>query len=85
MKYVGCLWNNKNIEIVEVDGEMYALYGWNGEAYYHCWKVLDSKGLDRVDEDTEYILTPVVQGVGEVDEDGNYDNYETINYNISIA
>lgn len=85
MKHVGYMWNDRSIEIVEIDGEMYALYGWNGEAYNHCWKVLDIKGLDKADEDIEYILTPVVQGVGDVDEDGNYDSYETINYDISIA
>lgn len=85
MKNIGYLWNDKNIEIVEVDGEMYALYGWNGEAYYNCWKVLDAQGLDRVEEDTEYILKPVIQGVGTPDEEGNYDSYETINYIVSIA
>lgn len=82
MKKVGNLWNDREIEIVEVDGEMYALYGWNGEAYYHCWKVLDAEGLDRVDEDKEYILRPVSRGIGEPDEDGNYDEYEYVDYEV---
>lgn len=84
MKRVGYIWNNRDIEIVEINGEMYTLHGWNGEAYYHCWKVADEKGFDRVDED-EYILTPISQGVGDVDEDGNYDSYETINYEITVT
>ena len=56
MKRVGNLWNDKNIEIVEVNGEMYALSGWNGEKYYHCWKVLDAQGINSVEEDREYIF-----------------------------
>lgn len=37
------LWmNNPYIEIVEIEGEFYALYGWNGEEYLHCWKCLDA-------------------------------------------
>ena len=31
MKEVGYWWNDKSIELVEIDGEVYALYGWNGE------------------------------------------------------
>lgn len=80
MKKVGYLWNDKNIEIVEVGGEMYALNGWNGEKYFNCWKVLDSKGLEIAEEGKEYILKPVVQGVGEPDEEGYFDEYETIDY-----
>ena len=84
MKEVGYLWNDKEIKIVEVDGEMYALYGWNGEAYCHCWKVLDSDGLNRVEEEREYILEPVVKGVGTPNEDGEYDEYENVDYKVSI-
>ncbi len=82
MKKVGNLWNDREIEIVEVDGEMYALYGWNGEAYYHCWKVLDEEGINRADDDTEYILRPISKGIGEPDEDGNYDEYEYVDYEV---
>ena len=76
MKTVGTLWNDKDIQIVEQDGEMYALYGWNGEAYYECWKVLDEKGLNRVDEDTEYILKPI-------DVETESGDFETLYYEIS--
>lgn len=71
MKVVGYLWNDKDIKIVEIDGEMYALDGWNGESYLHCWKVLDEEGLKQADN-KEYILTPVY--------DENYDvkNYEVV-------
>lgn len=84
MKIVGRLWNNKDLEIIEQDGEMYVLYGWNGDSYCECWKVLDIQGLDRVEEDTEYTLKPVIQGIGEPDEDGCYEEYKTISYEISI-
>lgn len=84
MKIVGKLWNDNNLDIIEQDGEMYVLYGWNGEVYLNCWKVLDNQGLDRVDEDTEYTLKPILQGVGTPDLDGNYDEYETISYEIYI-
>ncbi len=73
MKIVGRYWNDNTIDIVEIDGEMYALYGWNGEEFYHCWKVLDSKGLDRVEDDREYVLTPVYEQIDE-------DEYQIVNY-----
>lgn len=58
MIVVGSLWNNRDIKIVEVDGELFAVNGWNGESYRDCWKVLDVEGLEQAD-DKEYILTPV--------------------------
>ena len=77
MKKVGYLWNDKDLEIIEQDGEMYVLYGWNGEAYYNCWKVLDSQGLDRVEEDVEYTLIPVYEEIEE-------DEYIIVRYEIHI-
>lgn len=58
IKKVGNLWNDKNIEIYEIYGKMYALYGWNGEKYLHCWEVLDKDGLQGL-VDTEYIIIPI--------------------------
>lgn len=29
---------NKEIEVVEINGKWYALNGWNGEAYTDCWE-----------------------------------------------
>lgn len=59
MKIIGKLWNDNEIEIIEQENEKYALYGWNGESYNHCWKVLDNKGLEKVNDNKEYILKPI--------------------------
>ena len=29
---------NKEIEIIEINGKWYALNGWNGEVYADCWE-----------------------------------------------
>ena len=60
-------WLDKNIEIVEINGELYALYGWNGEKYNHCWKCADR--YNAIDEDIEYVIKPVYQE----SPDGNFD------------
>lgn len=62
-------WNDREIEIVEINGELYALDGWNGECYLHCWKCLDQFTADP--EDEEYEIRPIY---GEPDEDGNEDH-----------
>lgn len=36
-------WNDKNIEVVNVDGKWVALYGWNGECWCDCWEVEEIK------------------------------------------
>ena len=36
-------WNDKDIEVVEIDNRYIALYGWNGEAYTDCWEVEEIK------------------------------------------
>lgn len=49
MKHVG-FWKGRGwghiIELVEVDGAMYALHGWNGEKYTDCWKCADEWTVD---------------------------------------
>lgn len=40
-KNVGKWWNDDNIDLVELDGVVYALYGWNGEIYSDCWACSD--------------------------------------------
>lgn len=37
-KEVGAWWNDSNIDLVEIDGTVYALNGWNGEEFTDCWK-----------------------------------------------
>lgn len=55
-KTVGTWWNDNDIELVEIDGEIYALYGWSGEKFLHCWKCQD-KFTEIGNE--EYEITPI--------------------------
>lgn len=74
MKTVGRWWNDKSIELVEIDGEVYALYGWNGEVYGNCWKCTGEFLTDASKE--EYTLKPVYKEVAE-------DEREIVNYEVS--
>mgnify|MGYP001293281079 CR=1 FL=1 len=53
---VGTWWNSNNIELMKIDGEVFALHGWNGESFLNCWKVLDDE-LTRASEEN-YTITP---------------------------
>jgi hypothetical protein len=59
-------WNDKNINIVEIEGELYALHGWNGEAYIYSWKCADRFTAIG---DEEYEIKPVYDEIGGEDED----------------
>ena len=50
-------WFESNIDIVEVEGTLYALNGWNGEKYLHCWKCINEWLADP--EGAEYEIAPV--------------------------
>lgn len=69
MKNVGTWWNDKNIDLVEIDGRIFALYGWNGSKYCNCWECV---GLDAGDE--RYILTPQYD-----------DEFNVVNYDVELA
>lgn len=56
-----CLWNDQTIPTVKLDGQWFALYGWNGESYGQCWELADPQGYDQIDPDTEYNIFPVRQ------------------------
>ena len=58
-KNVGNWWNDKGIELVEIDGETFALNGWNGETYLKCWKCLGEDLMDASEE--EYQITPIYE------------------------
>ena len=34
-------WNNGEIDVVEINGRLFALHGWNGETWLRCWECLD--------------------------------------------
>ena len=74
MKEAGYWWNDKSIELVKIDGEVYALNGWNGEEYGGCWKCTGEFLTDASKE--EYTLKPVYK---EVDED----EWEIVNYEVT--
>lgn len=44
VKVLGIWWNDKTIEVVEIEGKAVALDGWNGEAYVDCFEVTDQHG-----------------------------------------
>ena len=56
-KYVGRWWSDNRIKLWEIDGEVYALYGWNGEQYLHCWKCDGENYMNASEE--EYTITPI--------------------------
>ena len=52
-------WSDSSIEIVEIEGDLYALNGWNGEKYLHCWKCIDRFTADP--DNKEYEVVPVYE------------------------
>ena len=62
-------WNDNSIELVEINGKIYALYGWNGEEYLHCWECADR--YTAVDDGIEYEIKPIYN-----------EDYEIIGYEI---
>ena len=50
-------WLDTDIDVVEIDGALYALNGWNGEKYLHCWKCIDRFTADP--DNREYEIAPV--------------------------
>lgn len=57
MKIVGTWLFDKSIELVELQGEVYALAGWDGEKYGACWKCTGPGYM--YDAPGRYTLTPV--------------------------
>jgi len=57
-KIVGNLWCNEAIEIVDIDGRLFTLYGWRGGKWLQCWEIKDKSGLEAVDQ-TEHVIIPV--------------------------
>ena len=55
-KHVGYWMNDGNHEIIKLNGRFYALSGWNGEEYGHCW---ECQTKAKAKDDKEYTLRPV--------------------------
>lgn len=71
-KIVGRWWNDKSIELVEIDNTVYALGGWNGESFNNCWVCTGEYYMDASEE--EYSITPIYND--------NKDNPEVIAYEV---
>lgn len=56
-KEAGNWWNDRSIELIEKNGKVYALHGWNGEKYAACW---ECKGKYLTEASKEkYTITPI--------------------------
>ena len=49
-------WSGSDIDIIKIGNRKFALFGWNGDSYGHCW---ECKSSTEVMDDNEYTLTPV--------------------------
>lgn len=56
-KHIGYWWNDRNIEVMEIDDTAYALNGWNGESYLNCWICSGEQYMDASEE--EYRIKPI--------------------------
>lgn len=70
---IGTWWNDDSIELIKIDGEIYALDGWNGETYTESWKCVDE--YTTVDEDVTYSITEV----SIADDNGEF---KTVGFNV---
>ena len=71
---LGTWWSDNSIELVEINGKIYALYGWNGEEYLHCWECIDR--FTAADDNTEYEIKPIYSS------DENIDEVEIIDFEV---
>lgn len=75
INYVGTWWNDANIDLVEIDGCVYALYGWNGEKFTSCWKCTGEFHTEASGE--EYSIRPVHKEVSK-------DEWEIVGYEVCV-
>ncbi|HZH58264.1 MAG TPA: hypothetical protein VEY70_01515 [Metabacillus sp.] len=72
-KNVGKWWNDHNVKLIEIDGTVYALHGWNGEEFTDCWECV---GDDLMDVGkTGIMIRPIYEEVEE-------DEFEIVGYQI---
>lgn len=73
--YVGTWWNDKNTEMYEIEDDVYALYGWNGETFTESWRCTGELNMDASEE--RYSITP------QYDDGDEYGNYNIIRYEVA--
>lgn len=71
---IGTWWNDKTVPLARIDGEVYALSGWNGEVYGHCWKCNGEFFMDASPE--EYVVLPTYADI-----EGN--NFAVVGYTVA--
>lgn len=74
MKVIGKWWNSTSIDMVEVDGTVYALDGWNGEEYCNCWICSGEHFMDASKE--SYTLRPVWAKINE-------DDFDVVDFDVN--
>lgn len=67
-------WQDTDIRIEYIEGALYALYGWNGEKYLHCWKCIDRFTADS--DGREYEVAPVYDWSAWNEADGEFQDSE---------
>jgi hypothetical protein len=66
---IGFVKYHPEVELVKIDGIIYALDGWNGEEFGRCWQ--------HDDPGEKFTVRPVYQAVDE-----DEDDYEIIGYEV---
>lgn len=56
-------WWNGDQELIEKNGEVYALNGWNGESYTDSWKCVGEHHMEASQE--SYTITPIYDEIGD--------------------
>ncbi|MBQ4542320.1 MAG: hypothetical protein IJA23_05685 [Clostridia bacterium] len=87
-KQVGTYGVGWNFPVISNGEEFYVVNEkeWNGEFYFNCWKCENEIGEFNPEFDNnKYHIKEVCQGVGEPDEDGDYDSYEVVDYEIYVG
>jgi hypothetical protein len=74
MTKVGTWWNDRDIDLVKINGKVYALYGWNGEEWAKSWECTGNQYMDSSKE--TYVIKPIY----EEDADGDFEivGYELV-------
>ncbi len=68
------LWNNNNIDVVEIEGRWFALYGWNGYEYTDCWET---------DENTSPLVDNKIYSIKPIYKELEDDEFEVIGYELT--
>lgn len=71
-KNAGTWWHDRDIDLVDIEGTVYALNGWNGEKYLNCWVCTGEDLMDA--NEKEYGITPIYNN--------NEEDPETIGYEV---